>query len=104
MPLVPARFLIRLAYPCRYLLKMPAPAKDRLLDLGEEFRSDNFAAMDGERNFAELCLAWNEAGLGVQVEGDPKDEGWGITVMLVLPGDLRVMLYEPRHPVAIGKS
>ena len=40
---------------------------------------------------------------GVQVEGDPKNEGWGVTVMLVLPGDLRVMLYEPRHPVAIGR-
>ena len=38
---------------------------------------------------------------GVRVEGEPRDEGWGITVMLVLPGDLHVMLYEPRHPVAI---
>ena len=40
---------------------------------------------------------------GVQVEGEPKNERWGITVMLVLPGDLRVMLYEPLHPVAIGR-
>ena len=38
---------------------------------------------------------------GVQVEGEPKSEGWGVTVTLVLPGDLKVMLYEPRHPVAI---
>jgi hypothetical protein len=38
---------------------------------------------------------------GVVVEGEPEDEGWGITVMLVLPGDCRVMLYEPRHPKAI---
>lgn len=38
---------------------------------------------------------------GVVVEGEPKDEGWGITLMLVLPGDCRVMLYQPRHPVAI---
>lgn len=37
---------------------------------------------------------------GVEVEGEPEDEGWGISVMLVLPGGLRVMLYEPRHPVA----
>ena len=39
---------------------------------------------------------------GVVVEGEPEDEGWGITLMLVLPGQCRVMLYEPRHPVAIG--
>lgn len=38
---------------------------------------------------------------GVVVEGEPEDEGWGITVMLVLPGDCRVMLYEPRHVKAI---
>jgi len=39
---------------------------------------------------------------GVEVEGEPEDEGWGITVMLNLPGGVKVMLYEPRHPVAIG--
>jgi predicted enzyme related to lactoylglutathione lyase len=37
---------------------------------------------------------------GVEVNGDPEDEGWGITVMLGLPGGVQVMLYEPRHPVA----
>jgi catechol 2,3-dioxygenase-like lactoylglutathione lyase family enzyme len=41
---------------------------------------------------------------GVVVEGEPKNEGWGITGMLVLPGDLHVMLYQPRHPVAIGTA
>lgn len=39
---------------------------------------------------------------GVKVQGEPEDEGWGITVMLGLPGDCNVMLYQPRHPVAIG--
>jgi hypothetical protein len=29
------------------------------------------------------------------------DEGWGVTTTLVLPGDVEVMLYEPRHPTAI---
>ena len=38
---------------------------------------------------------------GVVVDGEPHDEGWGITTTLVLPGDCRVMLYQPRHPVAI---
>ena len=38
---------------------------------------------------------------GISVVGDPQDEGWGITVMLGLPGGLEVMLYQPRHPVAV---
>src|SRR5688572_664281 len=40
-------------------------------------------------------------GKGVEVKGEPQDEGYGITVMLGLPGGVEVMLYEPRHPVAI---
>ena len=39
---------------------------------------------------------------GVDVQGEPRDVGWGINVMLGLPGGLEVMLYEPRHPVAIA--
>ena len=38
---------------------------------------------------------------GVTVHGEPEDHGYGITVMLTLPGDLQVQLYEPRHPTAI---
>lgn len=38
---------------------------------------------------------------GVVVKGEPVDEGFGITVMLALPGGADVMLYEPRHPLAI---
>ena len=38
---------------------------------------------------------------GITVKGEPEDEGWGISVMLGLPGGVEVMLYEPRHPVAI---
>jgi predicted enzyme related to lactoylglutathione lyase len=38
---------------------------------------------------------------GVQVVGDPHQEGWGVTVTLNLPGGVNVMLYEPRHAVAI---
>jgi hypothetical protein len=37
---------------------------------------------------------------GVEVKGEPQDEGWGLTVMLGLPGGVEVMLYEPRHPIA----
>ena len=40
--------------------------------------------------------------LGVTVTDGPKDEGYGITAMLELPGDCNVMIYEPRHPIAAG--
>ena len=38
---------------------------------------------------------------GVQVRGEPEDEGWGITTTLALSGGVEVMLYEPHHPTAI---
>jgi predicted enzyme related to lactoylglutathione lyase len=38
---------------------------------------------------------------GIEVKGEPVDEGFGITVMLTLPGQVEVLLYEPRHKVAI---
>ena len=39
---------------------------------------------------------------GIEIRGEPSDEGWGIVVELVLPGDVSIRLYEPRHPLAIG--
>ena len=39
---------------------------------------------------------------GIEAAGEPEDEGYGITVMLNLPGGVEVMLYEPRHKTAIG--
>lgn len=41
---------------------------------------------------------------GVEVQGEPTDQGWGISVMLILPGDLEILLYEPRHPIAINSE
>jgi catechol 2,3-dioxygenase-like lactoylglutathione lyase family enzyme len=44
---------------------------------------------------------------GVEVVGEPEDEGYGITVTLRLPGGVEVMLYEPRHasPLAgVGRA
>jgi predicted enzyme related to lactoylglutathione lyase len=37
---------------------------------------------------------------GIEVRGEPEDEGWGISVVLALPGGVEVQLYEPRHAVA----
>jgi hypothetical protein len=53
---------------------------------------------DIRRTIAEL------RGKGVEVKGEPEDEGFGVTVMLGLPGGVEVMLYEPRHPVAIAAN
>jgi hypothetical protein len=38
---------------------------------------------------------------GIEFVGEPEDEGFGIGVMMVLPGGTEVFLYEPRHSTAI---
>lgn len=38
---------------------------------------------------------------GITFTGPPNDQGFGITATMELPGGLEVMLYEPRHLVAI---
>ena len=70
---VPPRFLFRVAYSCLYVREMPAEEEDSVLDLPPACRIDNFAAMEGQRNFADVRLAWNEMGLGMQVEVKGKD-------------------------------
>jgi hypothetical protein len=37
---------------------------------------------------------------GIEVKGEPENEGWGISVMTVLPGGVEVQVYQPLHPVA----
>ena len=72
------------------------PAEGPTFDAGYRHQI-TFMCDDIGRTIAEL------RGKGVDVEGEPSDEGWGITAMLNLPGNCRVMLYEPRHPVAIDR-
>lgn len=38
---------------------------------------------------------------GLDIPGDPHDEGWGITTTIVLPGGLDLLLYQPRHPTVV---
>lgn len=38
---------------------------------------------------------------GIEFRGEPEDQGFGIVMTLVLPGDVEVLLYEPRHKTAI---
>ena len=41
---------------------------------------------------------------GVTIEGEPKDQGYGIITTLKLPGGCDVQLYEPRHAIAAGMA
>jgi hypothetical protein len=41
---------------------------------------------------------------GVQIDGEPQEESYGITIQMTLPGGVGVMLYEPRHAMAITPS
>jgi hypothetical protein len=38
---------------------------------------------------------------GIELRGEPHDEGWGVVITMVLPGGLELLLYEPRHPTVI---
>jgi hypothetical protein len=38
---------------------------------------------------------------GIQFVGEPETEEYGTTIMMTLPGGCEVMLYEPRHAMAI---
>ena len=39
---------------------------------------------------------------GIAIAGEPKEERWGVHVTMQLPGGVPVMLYQPKHPTAIG--
>ena len=56
-----------------------------------------FALMcdDLEATLAELGAR------GIEFAGEPKDESYGITTVMRLPGGAEIQLYEPRHPTAI---
>jgi hypothetical protein len=75
-PLVPNRFLVRVCHPCPYVKDIPRDGEedDRLLDLPEAAQLSNFADLDGQTNFADVRLAWNELGLGVQCVVKGKDQ------------------------------
>src|SRR5262245_4856515 len=73
MQLVPNRFLFRVAHPCPYVAGIPDD-DERLFSLPDEARLDNFAALDGQKDFADVCLAWNEDGLAVQFDVRGKEQ------------------------------
>src|SRR6266481_4623586 len=74
MTFISSRLLFRVSYPSRYLSKILRADKDQLLDLAEIFRVDNFVAMDERRNFADVRMAWNELGIGLQASVTGKEQ------------------------------
>jgi hypothetical protein len=77
MSFVPARFLIRMAHRCRFVKKMPMKTGEAVVDLPENCRIDNQAALDGKTNFADVRLGWNDKGIGLQVVVAGKDQPVG---------------------------
>jgi hypothetical protein len=69
MTLVPPSFLLRVAFSCPFRKEMPnEEADDRLIELGEDCKLMRLASLDERPAFADLRLAWNEMGLGLQME------------------------------------
>ena len=73
MPIVPARFLVRLMYACPYVAQMPMDDEEVIVDLPDSARLDPFADVDGAPHFADVRLGWNETGVGVVVEVKGKE-------------------------------
>ena len=38
---------------------------------------------------------------GIEFRGEPQNQGFGIATTMVLPGDVEMVLYQPRHATAI---
>jgi len=74
--LIPHRFLIRVAHPCPYVKEMPRDAdeEEHLLDLPESARLHNYAELDGQKSFADVRVAWNDFGLGIQLVVKAKEK------------------------------
>jgi catechol 2,3-dioxygenase-like lactoylglutathione lyase family enzyme len=70
------------------------PAEGPTFDAGTR-HTVSFMCDDVAATVAELRAK------GIDVLGEPVDKGYGIVVMLNLPGGCQVQLYEPRHALAI---
>jgi predicted enzyme related to lactoylglutathione lyase len=85
------------AQPGWLIFKLP-PAElgvHPVMDNGSPMHQISFMCDDLDATIAEL------RDHGIEIRGEPKNEGFGITTTVVLPGGVDVMLYEPRHPTAI---
>jgi hypothetical protein len=70
-PLLAPTFLFRFAAPCRYAKDISAANPG---PLSESYRLPCFAELDERKPFADIRLAWNEAGLAVHLKIDGKKQ------------------------------
>ena len=61
---------------------------------GDAHHELSFLCDDIEATMAELRAK------GLEFDREPEDQGFGRVTNLLLPGDLKVLLYQPHHPVA----
>ncbi len=74
MSLIPPSFLFRLCYPCMYVPGFPAAAGDDLLGLPAKCVLPDSMRLSEKPGFAEVRVAWNEAGLGFEVRVKGKEQ------------------------------
>ena len=64
---------------------------------GEEPRQElSFMCDDSPTTMADLSAK------GITFRGEPQEQRWGMSTTMVLPGEVEVLLDEPRHPIAHG--
>ena len=66
-PIIPNSFLFRYAIRCPFVARMPA-AGEHIISLPKSARVPFLGAMDGQPEFADVSIGWNESGLGVAFE------------------------------------
>ena len=66
--LIPPRFLVRLAHPCLYFKAMPGKAGKALLDLPDSAILQTYSELNEFEPFGTVRVAWNELGMGIQVD------------------------------------
>ena len=71
--IIPPIFLFRFTFPCRYRSFEPHSQTERLLDLPGEYALPHLGELNRQKTFAEVRIAWNEEGLGIQVVVQGKD-------------------------------
>ncbi len=71
--LIPHRFLIRLCHPVPYFKAMPLKG-GQIVQLPDSARLESFATLDDATTFAEIRLAWNELGIGLNLIVDSKKQ------------------------------
>ena len=70
---VPPSFLFRYSFPVRRADNLPRKGAP-LLGLGEEFTLPDLAALSESPRFAELRMAWNPGGVGINVRVQGKSQ------------------------------